>query len=76
MGLEELLDSFEVSDILRMEATSVIDLGRRFGMSYDSNEPELLQQVLRWEANEAGSLEPTGIPQKTSSSVRGKNGGS
>lgn len=46
LGVEGLTDSIELSEILRMEATSVLDLGRMLGLSYGLNEFELLQQVL------------------------------
>lgn len=60
-------NSIEASKILRMEATSVLDLGRKLGLSYGSNEFELLQQVLSWEADEACVLTSIGLEQKTPS---------
>lgn len=52
LDVEGLTDTIDVSDIVRMEATSVLDLSRKLGLSYGSNEPELLQQVLSWEVDE------------------------
>lgn len=51
-------------DNLRKEGTSMLEFGRRLGLSYGSNESEVLQQVFIWEVEEAYGSSSQGIYQK------------